>query len=85
MHTNLNPTINVAENPHVVDEILELEIEDLCRKWLFRNYKVKYFIIRFEYQLRGSPHAHVVICFDDEPEIGEHKGLIALGKLCIAG
>ena len=85
MHSSPNPVINVAENSGVVDELFDLELEDLCRSWLFRNYKVKYYYMRFEYQKRGSKHVHMVLWLDDEPELGEYKGLMALGRLCIAG
>ena len=85
MSSNSNEILNVAENPHVVDEVFESMLKSLLENWLKKSYDVEYWFIRFEYQNRGTIHAHILIKLNDEPSLGEAKGLIELGNVCIAG
>ena len=85
MHSHLNSIINVSENPHVVDEVFGIMLNNLFEEWLKKNYNIKWHFIRYEYQNRGTIHAHIILKLSDEPSIGDHHGLIALGNLCIAG
>ena len=85
MNSNENPILNVAENPHVVDGYFVKMLDLLFEEWLKKNYDIEYYFIRYEYQNRGTIHAHIFIKLKNEPSLGKAKGLIELGNLGIEG
>ena len=50
MHTFGKNTIrNVGANPHIVDEIFSLMLNELLEKWIKETYELDWYFIRYEY------------------------------------
>ena len=81
-----------ADNTHITNEVFTKIICDLFEQYLGIVYEIKWKFIRFEYQHRGTIHAHILVKLKNEPVLCEKlsngetikcDGLIQIGKLCI--
>jgi hypothetical protein len=70
-------------------------LNDVIDGWLRKQFQVKYHFIRYEYQNRGTIHAHILIKLKNEPSMHwkfknenkkiHYRGLISLGNIAIKG
>ena len=68
-------------------------LNDILKEWLFSEFKMKWHYIRYEYQHRGTIHAHILIKLNEEPymtrilpyseKVVKEDSLIKLGLLCM--
>ena len=62
-HNSDNPTHPmrihaVINNPHITDWYFTNRLSDFVKHWLYDTMKAEWHCYRFEYQSRGSTHAH---------------------------
>ena len=75
-HDNANPThsmkINaVINNPHITDWYFTKRLSDLSKHWLYDQMDAEWHWYRFEYQSRGSTHAHGCAKLKSDPGLCE--------------
>ena len=71
-HNSVNPThsmkINaVINNPHLTDWYFTQRFTDLTKQWLYNHLDAEWHWNRFEYQSRGSTHAHGCAKLKNDP------------------
>ena len=59
----------VIDNPHLTDWFFMQRLEEFIRHWLNGVMDAKWFWYRFEYQARGSIHAHGCAKLKNDPDI----------------
>ena len=69
----------VIDNPHLTDWYFKQRLDDYIRYWLKGVLDAEWYWFRFEYQARGSIHAHGCAKLKNDPDIPLLKSLAALG------
>ena len=61
----------VIDNPHLTDWYFTKRLSDLCKHWLYDEMDAEWHWYRFEYQSRGSLHAHGCAKLKNDPGLCE--------------
>ena len=59
----------VINQPHMADCIFTVKLSDFVEHWLYEAFGAEWYWYRFEYQARGSTHAHGCAKLKNDPGI----------------
>ena len=75
MHPSQSPATHsmriqaVINNPHITDWYFTSKLSDWVQHWLYKTLDAEWHWYRFEYQARGSTHAHGCAKLKNDPDI----------------
>ena len=75
MHPSQSPATHsmriqaVINNPHITDWYFTSKLSDWVEHWLYKTLDAEWHWYRFEYQARGSTHAHGCAKLKNDPDI----------------
>ena len=69
----------VIKNPHITDWFFHSKLKDFVNFWLHKTLQVDWYWYRYEYQARGSTHAHGCAKLKNDPGLCELVKIAALG------
>ena len=86
MHSTTSPTRSmrvqaVINHPHIADWYFTVKLSDFIEQWLYEALGAEWHWYRFEYQARGSTHAHGCAKLKNDPGICSLVQKAALGWL----
>ena len=69
----------VIKNPHLTDWFFHSQLKDFVNYWLHKTLDAEWYWFRYEYQARGSTHAHGCAKLKNDPGLCELVKIAALG------
>ena len=69
----------VIKNPHITDWFFHSKLKDFVNYWLLKTLDAEWYWFRYEYQARGSTHAHGCAKLKNDPGLCELVKIAALG------
>ena len=69
----------VINNPHITDWFFYSKLKDFVTYWLHKTLDTEWYWFRYEYQARGSTHAHGCAKLKNDPGLCELVKIAALG------
>ena len=78
MHSTTSPTRPmhvqaVIDHPHIADWFFTVKLSDFVEQWLYEALGAEWHWYRFEYQARGSTHAHGCAKLKNDPWLLEQE------------
>ena len=77
--THTSRVNSVISNPHLTDWYFHSRLSDFINHWLRNGLNAEWYWYRYEYQARGSTHAHGCARLKDDPGITKLVSRAALG------
>ena len=69
----------VVKSPHITDWFFHSKLKDFVNYWLHKTLNAEWYWFRYEYQARGSTHAHGCVKLKNDPGLCELVKVAALG------
>ena len=69
----------VIKNPHLTDWFFHSKLKDFVKFWLHKTLDAEWYWFRYEYQARGSTHAHGCAKLKNDPGLCELVKIAAIG------